>query len=115
MARASVLPASTSERIAAITWRMAGLLALLDQHGQRLLQRQPGFEQGGELAQHEADFGQRDALAERQVETARAFLCGRVGQRIQLDHEQAFFAQLGAGETGRVGFDHAGAGFACCV
>ena len=91
-----------------------GAFGLFQQRGERLFQRQAGFQQAGQLAREKCQLDRGQTIAE----------CAAFGQsrRVKLgfdrsdaDRHQALRAQLGARGTRAVGIDHAFFGGACRI
>ncbi len=80
-----------------------GALGLVRQRGQRLIQRQAGDQQAGELARHQRVLLRREPLAE----TGAAALGGLRAERVDHQRCQPAGAQHGARLAGTVGFDDA--------
>ena len=80
-------------------------IGLLDQRVERLLHRQAGGQQGGELARDQAQL--RAGQAAPPVPAAAAARLRGFGHRRHVRHQQPLFAQPGAQLARSVGFQHA--------
>ena len=87
-------------------------VGLLDQRRQRVLDGEPGGEQGGPLARQQRELVHRQAAARLHAcEPARTIggSAGLLAEVDDLDRMQAALAQRAACGAARVGLDHAGA------